>query len=263
MATSSPQQSRPVLVTSSRPEPGERTVPWDGQIKWALETSSIFANASATSGDIFSRRLLSESWIFQYGLRYIPAPDEKCFRTVKIENLPGNATLDQVLLQIREAGAVYTARLLNTKAITGSHTALITFIEQIGAHRFLQHQSKTGLWIGHTKARATLVSTPAYPMPADMEQLIFKHDRTRCLTVHNVDEPQVIALYNVLTKSPCHHYLEHIDADGLVDHGKISLRFHSVRIAVIAFGLIKADKNFGNSKVEFAKDPCDRSKVID
>ena len=83
-------------------------------------------------------------------IRYIPLSNERDkFRTIKIEGLPLSTTMDQVTPNIRE-GMIYSIHVLNTESITGYHTCLVTFVNQIDATRFLGRvwDEDGGVWIG-------------------------------------------------------------------------------------------------------------------
>lgn len=253
--------SRSPVVESERPK---KLVPWDGKIKWAIKTSSIFNNwkeelsASSYRPNLISRQHLSDMWIFQYGIRYIPREgDTNSYRTVKIEELPLNTTMDEILPKIR--GRIYSARLLNTSQITGYHTAIVIFILQSDALRFLQHASKSGLWVGHTKVKVSLVNTPTYPMSVEQERLIFEEGHTRCVSISNLRESLLVDLYNVLYDSVCHNYMECIEEGYRND---ICIRFHSIPMATMAFKLIESNPKFRACRVAFIRDPCSHDVEI-
>lgn len=238
-------------------------IPWDGKIRWALGTSGVFDSpdeeqgvASIRSNFISQRKTASELWVFQYGLRYIPGPAQgNSFRTVKIEDLPLSTTMDQVLEAIR-GGDVFSAQLLNTGFLTGYHTAIVVFLYQNQAVDFADRARRSGFFIRGKRAKVSVLNTPTYPMSAEMERLIFEEGSTRCVALYNFDRSLVENLYAVLRGSVCWDYLECIEHG--YEQNAICIRFHCIKIAAVAYELLRAHAAFRRCKVEFVNDPCAR-----
>lgn len=158
-----------------------------GGITWTLENSSVFdsqseeAEALTCHGNILPGPPLSNRWLLQYGLRYVPSNGEiDVYRTVKIENLPENTSLNEVLEVV--PGPIYSAGMFDTTTITGSRTVIVVFVEQKHAF-YLIHLAENGLRTGSALARVTLVNTPTYPFSAEVEKWVAKgHIRTLVLT---------------------------------------------------------------------------------
>ncbi|RDK46099.1 hypothetical protein M752DRAFT_323872 [Aspergillus phoenicis ATCC 13157] len=227
-------------------------VPWDGTIKWALVGCSVFENT-----DEELDALLYCPNIF--GLRYIPAEsDRDVYRAVTIEELPSDVTPQQLLPLIH--GEIYSAHLLDTVSITGSNTAFIVFVTQADTFDFLE-TSGGSLALGATQAKVTLVSTPTYPMTAGMARLVFEEGHTRCVCISGVRDTLKAEIRRVLGRSPYLDYLERIE-DGQV-LGEVYLRFHSIKVATAAYGLLKSHPSFHECKFRFlgARPSARRSRI--
>lgn len=188
-----------------------------------------------------TRRPPSDIWILQYGLRFMPAAgDNNVYRTVKLE-LPSSAiTTNQILSQIHVE--IYSILLLNTFQLTGSNTAIITFISQTDAITFLE-STKSGLRIGKHTARVLPVHTPTYPMSLEMSRRIYLDGFTRCLMVCNQRRTAKAEIQRILRKSACGSYIEGIEEGCVV--GEVYVRFHSIKMAALAFEILNRHPDFG------------------
>ncbi|THC93549.1 hypothetical protein EYZ11_006976 [Aspergillus tanneri] len=232
-----------------------KVIPWDGTIHWALKGCSVFDNymeerqAFTYRPNILSQQPVNGLWMFQYGVRYIPSVREtNCYRTVRIEDLPASMTLNQVLAAIQ--GEIYCARLLNTQPITGSNTAIITFIFQVEAIRFLK-ASKQGLQLGLVAAKVIPVHTPTYPIPADMERMIFKEGYRRCLCVSGERGIRKEVISQFLMNSPHANFIESVQNGHVSD--EVHIHFHSVKTAAAAYTLLKGHPIFFDYKFRFLR----------
>ncbi|KAJ9223413.1 hypothetical protein DTO271D3_4153 [Paecilomyces variotii] len=237
-----------------------KPVPWDGKISWAFESSSIFDNpeeetdAAAVRYAFFGGRTASKLWLFQYGIRYIPGSEEKnAFRTVKVENLPLDIDMNTLLSQVC-GGEIVVARLLNTSSITGHHTALVTFVQQRQAEAFVDYASKYGLSFGKDNVSVKMLETPTYPMSAEMEGLILDEGYTRCVVIRDFEEDLYEELVSLVIGSVCGNEIEEIKPEG----NSVTIQFHSIKMAAVAFGLIRGRRSFSGCRLDFAPDPCAR-----
>ncbi|OJJ45877.1 hypothetical protein ASPZODRAFT_119138 [Penicilliopsis zonata CBS 506.65] len=241
------------------PTPSHRTVPWGGTIRWALRNSTVFEDAEEERLASFSAPWLafkkgnaSSLWFFQYGLRYLPSEmDENAYRTVKMENLPLDITMD-IVLQLARGGQIYSAQLLNTTHMTGSPTAILVFVYQRDAVRFLQ-SNKDGISYMTSKIKVRAVNTATYPMPAEMEYLIFQRGYTRCLAICGVNGVQVEEIFSRLMESTCFHYVESVFP---CEDGVQRFWFHSIKMAAMAHDLLKALPMLKRCEIKFEADPC-------
>ncbi|RJE26619.1 hypothetical protein PHISCL_01033 [Aspergillus sclerotialis] len=241
----------PIDTTTPKP------VCWDGNIRWAIKGPSVFDDeqeeleAVVRYTNQIARRPPSDIWILQYGLRYMPAKgDNNAYRTVKVE-LPSSAiTTNQILSQI--CIEIYSIILLNTFQLTGSNTAIITFIRQTDAISFLK-STKSGLRIGYHMARVLPVNTPTYPVSLEMNRRICRDGYTRCLMVCNQRTTVKDEVQRILRKSACRSYIEEIEEGCMM--GQVYIRFHSIKMAALAFEILKRHPDFGfrGCKIRFLK----------
>lgn len=234
--------------------------PWDGKIQWALESSSIFDDpeeeleAAAARVGFFGTRTASNLWLFQYGIRYVPGPGEKnAFRTVKIENLPLDIDMNTLLNQVC-GGEILVARLLNTSNITGHHTALVTFVQQRQSEAFVEYAAKYGISFGNDKVSVKMLETPTYPMSLEMEKMIFDEGYTRCVVIRDFEEDLYEQLVSLIIESVCGNEIEEVKPEQDV----VTIQFHSIKMAAVAFELIRGRRSFSGCRLDFAPDPCAR-----
>ncbi|PLB45294.1 hypothetical protein P170DRAFT_416387 [Aspergillus steynii IBT 23096] len=260
----SPTQSTPLnwltrfRFCSERPYKGAKVIPWDGTIHWALKGCSIFENSDEELNaltyrpNLLSQQPIHEVWIFQYGMRYIASTQEKnCYRTVRIEGLPADMQLKQILPSI--SGEIYCARLVDTRSIIGSNTAIVTFVLQIDAVRLIQ-SSKNGLDLGLVLAKVVPVNTPTYPMPVEMEKKVFEKNYTRCLCVYGACGFLRDTISRVLMKSRHANALESIEEGHQA--GEVYVRFHSIKTAAVACELLKGHPGLFQCQFRFLKQSC-------
>lgn len=215
-------------------EPERHFEPWDGQIRWAFEGSSVFDNyreeiaACNLRGNVLPGISISDCWIFQYGLRYIPSKGENVYRTVRIEDLPNETSLKEVLAFV--PGSIFSAELFDTTAITGYKTAIVVFIQERHA-RYLAHIAQDGLKIASALARVTLVNTPTYPISLEMQKWVNK-GRTRSLVLENVQASTKKDLTTLLNNSEVASCVEYIKTGPLYNH--LTVNFYNVESALKA-----------------------------
>lgn len=231
------------------------TVPWDGNIRWAIKGCSIFedqqdeADAFSYRPNLLTRQPVSDLWIFQYGLRYIPAGTEpNIFRTVRIEKLASNVTLSQVLPSVR--GEIYSASLCNTSPVTGYNTAIVVFVLEKDTLDFVQ-KSKEGLPLGFCVASVALIHTPTYPVTTEMSQLIHQKGYTRCLVISNLRRSLREEIYRVLKRSAYCNYIESVEEGQVV--GDVYVRFYSIKMAAAAYDLFHGHPSFERCSIKFLK----------
>lgn len=227
-------------------------VPWDGRVCWTIKGCSVFdsqqeeADALLYRGNFLSQQSLSNRWVFQYGLRYIPTKQEtNVYRTVRIEELPTDTTLNNVVPFV--PGNIYSARLFDTAAITGYNTIIVVFVKEQDARDFVRI-AKGSLNVGSTLASVTLVTTPTYPMSPEMDKLI-KRGHSRCVVVSNLGSTTKQDLSRVLDRSAYHSYIEAME-DGPLE-GHVSIWFYCIRSASNVSLLLKEHPNFWKCTVSF------------
>ncbi|CRG91218.1 hypothetical protein PISL3812_08266 [Talaromyces islandicus] len=234
-------------------------VPWDGTISWKIlnifrdsqEEKQAIHNAALMIGD----GKLEDQWIFQYGLRYLPQPDDSdAYRTVRVEGLPRDITMDKLLAAVCY-GDVYSIDLLNTFGVTGYHTARVVFLHQKSAFDFCKHAKKRGVYVQGVRIRATREKTATYPIGRGMRDAIGNHGCTRCVTIAKVDSSLLFARVKTLIEESFLKYsTEVLDQEGDTIH----IRFHSMRAASFACQSLKSDRAFDHCWIDYSKDPCNR-----
>lgn len=184
-------------------------------------------------GNVFSGVYISDMFIFQYGLRYIPYTGENVYRTVRIENLPNETSLKEVLAFV--PGNIFSAELFDTTAITGYKTVIVVFIQEIHA-RYLARIAQDGLRIASGLARVTLVNTPTYPISFEMQKWV-NRGCTRSLVLENVYASTMKNLTTLLNNSEVASCVECIKIGPLYNH--LTVNFYSIESALIACELIQ------------------------
>ncbi|KAL4916061.1 hypothetical protein BDW62DRAFT_203067 [Aspergillus aurantiobrunneus] len=242
--------------TTPEVDPNSTMVKWDGKISWALKGASIFNDADEeldafnARSNMLARQPYSDLWVFQYGLRYIPSlSDRDVYRTIRIEELPREIKLNQVLPFV--VGEIYCARLADTSPITGYNTALITFVTQKDALNFLTWVVSRSIVLPFGKV--VPVHTPTYPMPADTERLIEEEGYTRTIGVFHPRPTLKMEIIRVLTNPHLKYalQLESID-DGPAD-GEVSVRMLSVKAAVPVFEWLRKHPTLEKCHFRFLK----------
>ncbi|KAF3386828.1 hypothetical protein F1880_001363 [Penicillium rolfsii] len=236
--------------------------PYPGWLRWLISESGVFESQQeelsavhyGKSHDNLFKNVHDNSF-FQWGLRFIPGPgQENIFRTMVIECLPKTVTLDRILPQIR-GGAVFSASLMDTFAISGYATALITFVHQAGALNFLRLVARHGFFLGISPAQVRPVPTPTYLMSKEIETQIFQFGRTRCVLVSSDNHKSLKQdVSRVLSQSRLRHSVERFgerDADG-----EVTVRFDSIKMAWAACLLLASDSKLQGVLIKPAVDPC-------
>jgi hypothetical protein len=231
-------------------------------LRWVIRESGVFdtqkeemsaVHYGKTHNNLFKN--VRDNSFFQWGLRFIPKPgQDNIFRTLVIEDFPNSVTLDRILPQIR-GGAVFSASLMNTSTITGSATALITFVHQVGALNFLRLVSREGFFIGISPAKVRPVPTPTYLMSNEIETQIYHFGRTRCVLVSS---PSHKALKQEVSRVLSQSRLRHsVECFGERDNdGEVTVRFHSVKSAWAACMTLASDSKLQGVSINPAFDPC-------
>ncbi|KAJ5390964.1 uncharacterized protein N7496_002032 [Penicillium cataractarum] len=236
--------------------------PYNQWLRWTMNRPGVFnspeeealaAQFGASRHDLYKG--VSDNSFFQWGLRYMPkSGDENAFRTVLIENLPDTVTLDQILTRIR-GGAILSASLTDTRTITGSPTALIIFLHNRGALNFLYRVAREGFYIGFSPAQVRPVPTPTYRTATDLENQIRRLGHSRCLVVRTPYIKEIRdEVHRVLSQSRLRHYVECFGERDL--KGEVTVQFHSIKIATVAYLVLVRDPKFKGQFVKFGPDPC-------
>lgn len=197
--------------------------------------------------------------LFQHGLVFLPDEEEEnIFRTVTITGIPRQVNMATVLSPVC-GGPLYSVQLLRTAHLTGSHTAIVTFLYEEDAHDFIQTASVKNVTYFGNRAKVSLVRTPTYPIPKPLKHFIFKNGHTRCLSISQASDPYTAAdlLASLLAwNNVFGNLLESIQE---LDSGAtFHIRFHSIRAAGQAFFALNQDEDYRDCEIKFVPDPCDR-----
>lgn len=214
------------------------------------------ANAILLHQRLAAEKEQSFPGFFRFGIRF--RPDSKVgnvFRTVVVDNLPPKFAISALLLQIK-GGAVMDAKLLNTIAIHGRTTALITFVREQAAKAFEDRARLKPLNFDGLQARVVLLPPPTWPMAPALQTGVLQHGHTRCLQVRNF--PRSIKPTELEQDlQMCHSVTSHrIEAKRLRSDGVLELRFTSVKYAEIAWGVFSNHQRYRHCTCKHMPDPC-------
>ncbi|KAF7949329.1 uncharacterized protein EAE97_002838 [Botrytis byssoidea] len=204
---------------------------------------------------------------FRYGILYVPGPGECDFlRGVHIGGIPEDMGLRDVLTRVR-GGRIYSAVLLDTMKLTGSKSALITFINQEDAKAYVEYASAHPITLGATdlggenvaQAIVTQIHTPTYPFSPGKFRTIFELNRTRILTVPNF--PPTLSLRNLVydLKSRNEFRANSLLEWYIDEEGTLRMEFSSMDEAGSAFSLLTRSggyRDFGLI-LQFERDNCE------
>ncbi|RDW70704.1 uncharacterized protein DSM5745_08215 [Aspergillus mulundensis] len=246
------------LPPSTKPKDAPiKPVKWYGEISWSLKGTSVFDDAEQEL-DAFNNRInmldhrkpYDELWIFQYGLRYMPsAPDENVYRTIRIDDIPLDKTLNNILPLV--VGEIYSARLADTCNITGHNTAMITFISENDAARFVAGAANRTVTLPF--GRVVPVHTPTYPMPADIQKSIMHGGYTRILGMFHPRPTLKMEITRAMTSPYQRHALQLesiVDGPGV---GEVSIKMLSVKAAAVVFEWLMNHPTLGKCQFRFLK----------
>ena len=227
-------------------------------------SAKIFDTAQDRENAIRINRLSSQSGerdlsypdFFKHGIHYVPKLYEQdAYRTVAISGLSPCVTMKSLLEKVR-GGMIVDAKLLDTAKITGSQTALVTFLHEYSAMAYEEHARQHPISFSNALARIAVVPTPTWPMPFTLRPGIEKSGHTRCFEVHKF--PRNIsptAVRQELTSSPVMKS-NSLECVRLGTDGVLGLRFSSIRAAVRASAMFSKASRYRGCIVKYIPDPC-------
>lgn len=253
-------QCHPPPAPPSRKKPKTepiKPVEWYGEISWSLKGTSVFDDAEQELDAFMNRTNMldyrkpyNELWVFQYGLRYIPSiSDKNVYRTIRIEEIPLDKTLSQILPVI--IGEIYSARLADTYRITGYNTAVITFVTEEDAANFVAGSANRTYALPF--GRVIPVHTPTYPIPADTEKLIIEQGCTRILGIFHCRPTLKREITRAMTSPFQNHILQLeniVDGPGI---GEVSVKMLSVKAAAVVFDWLRNHPTLSKCQFRFLK----------
>ncbi|KAI9644018.1 hypothetical protein NHQ30_007370 [Ciborinia camelliae] len=204
---------------------------------------------------------------FRYGIVYVPKEgDRDTLRGVHIGGLPKDIKLRDVLDRVR-GGRIYSSALLNTMAISGSNSALVTFINQEDAEAYVKYAAAHPIIFGSpdsaeenlAKATVTHIHTPTFPFSPAKLKTLFEFNRTRILTIRNF--PHNISLRRLETDlSARNAFRAESMLESYIDEEEtLRMEFSSTDAAGSAFGMLSAMKGYREFRLDlqFEKDNCE------
>lgn len=193
---------------------------------------------------------------FRYGIRYVPKDyEQNIYRTVAISGLSPSVTMETLLEKVR-GGMLVDAKLLDTAKITGSNTALVTFLYERSALEYEDHAQQHPIAFGNALARIAVVPTPTWPMPFYLRSGIEELGHTRCFEMHNVPRDiSLPAVRQVSTSSPIMKS-DSLECMRLGDDGVLELRFSSIRAAAYSSALFSKTFRYQGCTIKYVPDPC-------
>lgn len=216
------------------------------------ETAVLINKRSAQAG----ARDVPFQDFFKHGIRYVPRLYEQdVYRTVAIAGLPLSITMKALLEKVR-GGMLVDAKLLDTAKITGSNTALVTFLHERSAMAFEDHAKRHPITVSKIVTRVAVVPTPTWPIPINLRTGIEEYGRTRCFEVHNI--PRNISLPTLrqeLTASPVMKS-DSLECMRLGADRVLGLRFSSIIAAGQSSVLFSKTLRYRGCTVQCIPDPC-------
>ncbi|KAI9369300.1 fungal-specific transcription factor domain-containing protein [Aspergillus egyptiacus] len=241
-----------------------KAVKWDGRISWALNGPSVFDDedeeycAFNVRSNLITRQPSSELWVFQYGLRYIPSQsDHNIYRTIRIEELPRDISLTEILPLA--VGEIYCARLMDTMALTGYNTALITYVTENGALKFMTAILNKAVTL--PAGKVVPVHTPTYPIAAEMGRLI-EQGNTRSLAVSHYRNTLKAELTRILTRPDLMFNLQIETIDEGPEKREVTVKMLSVKAAASLLKFLQEHPSLHNSQFRFLKQDSTLSRTV-
>jgi hypothetical protein len=190
----------------------------------------------------------------EYRVQFSPSPKEhhQHFRTVHIGNLPTGITLKVLMGSVR-GGDVLKATLLNTIPITGSPSALITFIDPCGAANYVAFAGLHPIRYMGTLATITMVNTPTFPMSRYIVGALKALNCTRVLRLGGIPLARATLLQDL--------DLDRAARLGLIEGIRVQnefsavLTFASIEMALHTYNAFQT-LQCRNAERTFLPDPC-------
>ena len=197
---------------------------------------------------------------FKYGIRYViryvpKTYEQDVYRTVAISGLPPSVTMMALLEKVR-GGMLVDAKLLDTAKITGSNTALVTFLHERSAMAYEDRAKEHPIAFNNVVAQVAVIPTPTWPIPVNLRTGIEEFGRTRCFEVHNIPRNLFLpTLRQELTASPVMKS-DSLECMRLGADGVLGLRFTSIRAAGYSSALFSKTVRYRGCTVHCIPDPC-------
>ena len=195
---------------------------------------------------------------FRYGVRFVPDDDEtNVLRTVHITNLPSDIQMRDVLARVR-GGRIDHAILCNTVLLTGSMTALVYFLHEHAAERYVLYAMDHPITFGEEAQEAviTLLPTPTWPLKYSTRCAISELNHSRMLSIPNFPENMSISLIQRTITHGNGHRANLLVEIFLSAENTLHLEFSSINAAGSAYGILTNFMSFKDLVVCWEPDPC-------
>ena len=258
-------EAGPSQPTAQAPEEGQDLQGSTGnhsiEPRWSPERS-LDSSQDCASAALINRRSTRAGardvacpGFFKHGIHFVPGPTEHDFyRTVIISGLPLSITMEALLEKVR-GGMLIDAKLLKTAGLTGSNTALVTFLREYSALAFEEHAKKYPIVFNNVFAQVAVIPTPTWPIPIDL-QTSTEEGRTRCLEIHRLSSNiSLPILRQELTKSPVMKSTS-LEYMRLGAEGVLELRFSSIRAAEHSSAFFRKTLRYRGCTIQYVPDPC-------
>ena len=192
--------------------------------------------------------------LFRYGIGYASCNPTDAARTILFTGLSYFTTISDVLSHVR-GGLVIDAKVVNTTRISGSRTALITFLDSQAANLFYSFAQSHLTAIRGTYPIVSILGTPTYPTSTFILKLIAQQHKTRCIAVHNFP-PAVSA--STVHRDLCFKDMKvnGLESMRMLENRILELRFTSVQHAYQAGFVFSKLPHYRGCTVKTIADPC-------
>jgi hypothetical protein len=177
------------------------------------------------------------------------------YRKVVISGLKPSCSLSWVLEQVH-GGLVVEAVLVNTINITGTKSAVILFLEEDSAIKYVEYVNNSLCEIDGNKITASLISTPSWPLSLALKRAIREKHHTRCLEIQDFPRDVSSSALRGDLEIDSAIKLDAIEHMAMASNGIATLRFCSVRAAQKASDCLSSHLKYRGCRLKYAADPC-------
>ncbi|KAI9847229.1 MAG: hypothetical protein M1838_000965 [Thelocarpon superellum] len=193
---------------------------------------------------------------FNFGIRFVPEKDDAGFyRTVLMTNLPRKIPMKALLGHVR-GGPVVSAKLADTRAVTGSSSAMVEFLEGSSAAAFANFVQTHNIVIRGCRVYAEQVTTPTWPVSRQLAEDISTKGLTRCLEMAKY--PRDISKKILKEDLQPHAALDYdvVEFMELRPSDALRISFSSIQAAAAAKTQLKTKHAYRALRISFVPDPC-------
>jgi hypothetical protein len=199
---------------------------------------------------------------FKYGINFVPGEGEyQYLETVHIGNLPDIVEVRDILNRVR-GGKIVSVILVNTMTFTGKMGALIRFVDEKAAQRYVSFVADNPVSFGEEdeklQAEVNVLGSPSYPLSSGLNNAIFKLKHTRCICIPYFPNISISAFKRDICSAT--QYQRGITPTEMwMDEDRtMHLEFASISDAGVARGKLNAWSIFRGLEIRSEPDPCER-----